>query len=89
MSAPIERRAVGGSCQAQIAATIDIEHGRQKLDLGIEPLIDLPLHETMQNERDQDRGDDERGGDEYAGPDHKASAERRALAHHQDPELSL
>ncbi|WP_298268872.1 hypothetical protein [uncultured Bradyrhizobium sp.] len=73
--AAVERRPVGGSRQTQIAVPVGIEHRRQEQDLGVEPLIDLPLHEAMQDERDQDCGDDERDGDEHAGSDHQASAE--------------
>jgi hypothetical protein len=86
---PIERRSVGGSRKAQVASAIGIEHGRQKKDLGIEPLVDLSLHETMQDERDQSRGDDQRRSDEHAGSDHEASAKRCVPAHHREAELSL
>ncbi|WP_225118628.1 hypothetical protein [Bradyrhizobium sp. BRP22] len=89
MSASVERRAVGRSRETHVAASISFKHGSQEEDLGVEPLIDLALHETMQHEGYQDRGDDQRGGNEYAGSDHEAPAKRSVLAHHRDPELSL
>ncbi|MFC0239755.1 hypothetical protein [Rhodopseudomonas telluris] len=67
----------------------DLQHRRKEGDLGIEPLIDLTLHEAMQHERDQDRRDHQRDGDERAGRNQQALAERSGRARHHCPAVSL
>ena len=68
------RVAVRGSGKPQMTVTIEAQHRRQEQDLRVEPLIDLTLHETMQNEGNQNRCYDQCGGDEHASANHQTSA---------------
>ncbi|NEW91087.1 hypothetical protein DY468_03860 [Rhodopseudomonas sp. BR0M22] len=66
-----------------------MERRCEKGDLRIQPLIDLSLDETVQNEGYQNRRDDQRGGNKGSGCDQKTPAQRGRRACHHTPAVSL
>ena len=76
----IERRTIGVARERDDAIIRCSEHGGQKDDLRVEPLIDLALDKAMQDKGDHDSGGDKCQRDETRGPDQEPSAERACLS---------
>ena len=79
---PVERGAIGVAGQRQPAIAVGPQRRGEEDDLRVEPFVDLPLDEVVQQEADGDAGHQQHDADEQSGAGQQASADGERASHH-------